>query len=183
MRKNFGPQTWMIPLPVLIIGSYDENGNPNAMNAAWGGLWDYNKIYISLSNHKTTDNIQKTQAFTVSFADSKHVIPADYVGIVSGNQVKNKMEIAGLHSHKSEFVNAPIIEEFPLSLECKVESFEDGTLIGEIVNVSADESILDEKGNVDSTKIHAISFDPISNYYFEIGSVVGKAWESGMKLK
>ena len=183
MRKDFGKKTWFYPMPVLIIGTYDENGVANAMNAAWGGIWDFNQVYISLSPHKTTRNIDLKKAFTISFADAKHVVEADYVGIVSGNNVPNKLEKAGLHVTKSKFVDAPIIEEFPLTLECKLVENDNGTVIGEIVNVSADESILNSKGEVDPTKLHAIAFDPIGNTYVELGEKVGNAFSDGFKIK
>ena len=184
MRKNFGQQTWLHPLPVLIVASYDENGKANALNAAWGGIYDTNQVIICLSEHKTTDNILKTKAFTVSFADAKHVVEADYVGIVSANDVPNKMDIAGFHTFKSEFVNAPIIEEFPLTLECKLLKLsEDGNLIGEIVNVSADERILGADGKPDTDKLEIIAFDPVHAEYRILGKKVGNAFRDGAKLK
>ena len=160
MRKNFGVKPWVYPQPVLMIGTYDENGKPNLMNAAWGGQYDANQVMLCLSSHKTTDNIKVTGAFTVSFATASTVIPCDYVGIVSAKQEPNKMEKAGFTTVKSKFVNAPIINELPLTLECKfLKCNEDGNVIGEIVNVSADESILTD-GNVDYKKLDAIIFDP-----------------------
>ena len=183
MRKDFGKKTWFYPMPVLIVGTYDEKGVPNAMNAAWGGVWDFNQIYLSLSPHKTTRNIDMKKAFTVSFADAKHVVEADYVGIVSGDEKPNKLDLAGLHTTKSKYVDAPIIDEFPLTLECKLVSNDDGTVIGEIVNVSADESILDKNGNVDPQKLDTISFDPINNAYIKLGEKVGNAFKDGLKLK
>ena len=147
MRKNFGPQTWIYPMPVLIIGSYDENGNPNAMNAAWGGIYDYNQIMICLSAHQTTDNIKKNRAFTVSFATVETVTASDYVGIVSQKKEPNKIAKSGLIPEKASKVNAPIFTNYPLTLECEVvdiinEGEGGGNIIGNIVNVSADESIL-----------------------------------------
>ena len=142
MRKNFGKKTWFYPLPVLIIGSYDENGKADAMNAAWGGIYDSDKVVLCLSeNHKTTQNIKKRGAFTVSFADTAHVVEADYVGLVSANEVEDKLERAGFHTTKSEFVDAPLIDELPMTLECKlIKVNEDGNIIGEIVNVICWES-------------------------------------------
>ena len=132
MRKNFGKKTWFYPLPVLIIGSYDENGKADAMNAAWGGIYDSDKVVLCLSeNHKTTQNIKKRGAFTVSFADTAHVVEADYVGLVSANEVEDKLERAGFHTTKSEFVDAPLIDELPMMLECKlIKVNEDGNIIG-----------------------------------------------------
>ena len=135
-----------------------------------------------MSEHKTTDNLAKTGAFTVSLATESQVIPCDYVGIESGRKVPDKFEKAGFHAVKSEFVNAPLIEELPVALECKVKSFEEGILIGEIVNVSADESVVTD-GAVDVTKVRPISFDPFGNAYFGIGAKVGDAFKDGAKLK
>lgn len=183
MRKDFGKQNWFFPEPVLIIGTYDEDGTPNAMNAAWGGVWDYDKIYISLSEHKTTKNLRLKKCFTLSFADAKHVIQADYVGIVSGNQVKDKIAKCGLKTQKSNFIDAPIFTDFPLCLECVVDSFEDGNLIGQIVNTSADQSVLDESGKVDISKLNLITYEPITHKYVALGEVVGNAFSDGKKLK
>ena len=185
MRKNFGAKTWIYPMPVLIVGTYDENGTPNAMNAGWGGIYDNKKVMLSLSSdHKTTDNVKKTGAFTVSFATADTVVPCDYVGIISANDVPDKLDRAGLHTTHSEFVNAPIIDELPMTLECKLVKFnEDGICVGEIVNVSADESILGEKGIVDVEKLDPITVDPITFSYRRLGEAVGKAFSDGNKLK
>ncbi len=183
MRKNFGVKPWVYPQPVLMIGTYDENGKPNLMNAAWGGQYDANQVMLCLSSHKTTDNIKVTGAFTVSFATASTVVPCDYVGIVSAKQEPNKMEKAGFTTVKSEFVNAPIINELPLTLECKfLKCNEDGNVIGQIVNVSADESILTD-GNVDYKKLDAIIFDPTAAAYIRLGEKVGNAFKDGAKLK
>ena len=181
-RTNFGPKPLMYPQPVLIIATYDENGVPNAMNAAWGITTDFNEISISLSEHKTTDNLAVRGAFTVSMATKDQVVACDYVGIESGRKVPDKFERAGFHAHKSEFVDAPLIDELPLALECKVKSFEDGILIGEIVNVSADESIITD-GKVDLKKLDPIVFDPFNNAYIGLGEKVGNAFSDGKKLK
>lgn len=184
MRKNFGKQTWMYPLPVLIIGTYNEDGTADAMNAAWGGVYDTNQICLCLSaDHRTTVNIKKREAFTVSFADAAHVKEADYVGMVSGNKVPDKLERAGLHAAKSEFVDAPLIEEFPMALECRLIKFtEDGDVIGEIVNVSVDEKILDADGKIAPALFSPISFDPVNNAYLKLGEKVGNAFSDGMEL-
>ena len=184
MRKNFGAKTWLYPMPVLIIGTYDENGTPNAMNAAWGGIYDTNLVMVCLADdHKTTENIKKTEAFTVSFATVKALVPCDYVGIVSANDVPDKFSKAGFHATKSQYVNAPVIEELPMTVECKLVKFnEDGICIGEIVNVSADESILDEKGLIDAKKLDPIIYDGVTHTYFSFGDKVGKAFSDGKKL-
>lgn len=186
MRKNFGAKPFLYPLPVLIIASYDENGVPDAMNAAWGTICDMNQVALFLSaGHKTVKNILARGAFTVSIADAKNVVSADYVGIVSGNDVADKMEKAGWHTIKSEFVDAPVITELPMTLECKMVSYdhESECMIGEIVNVSADESILGEDGKIDPEKLNPISYDPVQNAYRVLGGKVGNAFKDGLKLK
>ena len=172
-------------MPVLIVGTYDENGTPNAMNAAWGGIYDTNQVMVCLADdHKTTENIKATGAFTVSFATAKTVIPCDYVGIVSANDVPDKFAKAGFHATKSEYVNAPIIEELPMTVECKLIKFnEDGICVGEIVNVSADESVLDENGKVDAKKLDPIIYDSVIHAYWSFGEKVGKAFSDGKKIK
>ena len=181
-RTNFGAKPLMFPQPVLIVATYDENGAPNAMNAAWGITTDFNEITISLSDHKTTDNLAKHGAFTVSMATEDTVVACDYVGIESARKVPNKFEKAGFHATKSEFVDSPLINELPMVLECKVKSFEDGILVGEIVNVSADESVLTD-GKIDPKKLKPITFDPCNNTYIALGEKVGNAFKDGAKLK
>lgn len=181
-RVDFGAKPWVFPMPVLIVGTYDENGVPNAMNAAWGCITDMAEISISMSEHKTTENFAKTGAFTVAFATEETVVACDYVGVESANKVPNKFEKAGFTAIKSSKVNAPIIQELPMSLECKVKSFNDGILIGEIVNVNADESILTD-GQIDYKKLKPITYDPVTNDYVALGAAVGKAFSDGMKLK
>lgn len=184
MRKNFGSKTYLYPQPVLIIGTYDENGKANAMNAAWGGIVGYHEIIGDLSSHQTTDNILKNKAFTISVADTKHLVACDYVGIVSARNEENKMEKAGFTTTKSEFVNAPIINELPLTIECELKKVIDGSkFLGEIKNVSVDESILGEDGEIDLNKFTPITYDPVHHYYVELGDVVGKAFNDGKKLK
>lgn len=182
MRKDLGNKMNFLPLPVLMIGTYDENGNANVMNAAWGGIYDYGKIYISLSKHKTTENLKIKNAFTVSFATKDTEVISDYFGVVSGND-EDKIAKSGVHVVKSNFVDAPIIEEYPLTLECTVESFENGDLIGKIVNCSIDDRYLDEKGNIDVDKMEIITFDMTSNTYRVLGGVVGNAFKDGRNLK
>ena len=185
MRKNFGAKNWLYPMPVLIIGTYDDNGVPNAMNAAWGGIYDTNQIMVCLADdHKTTDNIKRCGAFTVSFATAKTVVPCDYVGIVSANDVPDKFERAGFHATMSDRVNAPIINELPMTLECKLVKFnEDGICIGEIVNVSADESIIDADGKIDAKKLDPIIYDSVTHAYWTFGEKVGRAFSDGKKIK
>ena len=186
MRKNFGAKPYMYPMPVLIIGTYDESGVPDAMNAAWGGVADRSRIAMYLSGgHKTVKNILKRGAFTVSMGDAEHAAACDYVGIESGNSVPDKVARAGFHVTKSEHVDAPVIDELPLALECKLVSYDEETelLAGEIVNVSVDERALDENGKLDVTKLHIITFDSANHDYFALGEKVGRAFEDGKKLK
>ena len=181
-RMNFGARPLMLPQPVLIIGTYDENNVPNAMNAAWGITTDYKEITISMSEHKTTKNFEKRKAFTVSMATEDFMKACDYVGIVSANEVPDKFSRAGFHATKSEFVDAPLIDELPMALECRVKSFTDGILIGEIVNVSADESVVSD-GNIDPKKLRPIIFDPCNNAYWGFGDKAGNAFSDGAQLK
>lgn len=185
MRKNFGAKPLLYPQAVFIIASYDENGKPNAMNAAWGGVADSNKIFICIGPHQTTDNILARKAFTVSMGTADQVVACDYVGIVSGKNEPNKMEKAGFHTEKSEYVDAPVIKELPMTLECKLISYdeEEHYMFGEVVNVSADESILDENGQIDPMKLRPIMFDGVHGTYHVLGEKVGKAFSDGAKLK
>ena len=186
MRKNFGAKPLSYPQPVFIIAAYDENGIPNAMNAAWGGISEMNEISMCLSaGHKTVKNILKRGAFTVSMAEASHVAQCDYVGIVSGNTVTDEFAKAGFHATKSEFVDAPLIDELSVALECKLIEYNPETCIlrGEIVNVSVDERVLDENGKVDAAKVEPIIFDPFNNEYLKIGEKVGDAFAEGKKLK
>ena len=185
MRKDFGAKTWLYPMPVLIVGSYDKDGVPNAMNAAWGGIYDTGLIMVCLADdHKTTLNIKESGAFTVSFATSDTVVASDYVGIVSANDVPDKLARAGFTTVKSEKVNAPIICELPMTLECNLVKFnEDGICIGEIVNVSCEESVLDEKGKIDVKRLDPICYDSCSHAYLRLGEKVGQAFSDGKKIR
>lgn len=175
--------TVITPEAVLIIGTYDENGVPNAMNAAWGTQTDFSEITISLSQHKTTENIEKTGAFTVAFGTVDTVTISDYFGVESGNKV-NKIAKAGCHVHKSAHVNAPIIEEFPLTLECKCKDWnpETGILVGEIVAQQADESIITD-GKIDLDKMKPIIYDSAIHAYRSVGPVIATAFSEGFKIK
>ncbi len=186
MKKDFGAKTVLYPMPVFIISAYDENGIPNAMNAAWGGISEEKEISICISeDHKTTADILASGAFTVSMATEKEVVASDYVGIVSGNDVPDKLERAGWHVTRSVHVNAPLIDELPMALECRLKSYDPETcrLVGEIVNVSADESVLDEKGKIDPEKLRPIIYDSVHHTYRGLGAVVGKAFCDGKNLK
>lgn len=186
MRKSFGAKSILYPQPVLIIASYGEDGTPNAMNAAWGGISEEREISICIdSTHKTAENILLRKAFTVSMADAAHVVACDYVGIKSGHDVPDKLERAGFHVTKSELVDAPIIDELPLVLECKLIRYdaESCILVGEIVNVSADEDVLDARGHIDLAKLRPITFDPMNHAYHVVGEKVGNAFQAGMAIK
>lgn len=186
MRKNFGVKPWCYPQPVFILAAYDKDGNPNAMNVAWGGIHYDDQIAMCISaNHKTTENILESKAFTVSMADKAHMRECDYVGVVSGNKEPNKFKKAGFTASKSEFVNAPVINELPMCIECRLVSYDPETcnLIGEIVNVSASENILDEKGKIDPAKFIPITFDPVHNSYLAIGEKVGNAFKDGLAIR
>lgn len=188
MRKNLGPNPYVYPQPVLIVATYGEDGKADAMNVAYGGIVNSNRIQINIGvRHKTSDNIRLKQAFTVGIADVKNLTAADYVGIVSGHDVPDKIERSGFHTVRSEFVDAPVIEELPITLECKVEEINqyDKTLriVAEIVNVSADESILDGEGKIDPEKLQAISYDPANRTYLKVGEKAGTAFSDGKKLQ
>lgn len=186
MRKNFGAKPVCYPQPVFILGTYNADGTPNAMNAAWGGISEEAEISLCISaGHKTTENILARKAFTISMATAQHVTACDYVGIVSGNNVPDKFTRAGFHASRSEFVDAPLIDELPMAVECKLVSYDPETcrLVGRIVNVCADASILGENGKVDSQKLQPITFDPMNNAYLILGGKVGNAFRDGAALK
>ena len=185
MRKNFGVQTWLYPMPVLIIGTYNPDGSPNAMNAAWGGIHDTNQIGVCIDpGHRTADNLRVRKAFTVSIGDAAHVSECDYVGLVSGKSEPEKFRKAGFHASRAARVDAPVVDELPLTLECRLLSYdaETGCTVGEIVNVSADERILSADGRIDPAKLDALAFDPVNHRYLKLGEIVGTAFQDGKKL-
>ena len=186
MKKNLGNKTVLAPLPVLIVATYDEQGTPNAMNVAWGGQCGYHHVALNLSlNHKTTENLKHAKAFTLSIATVDTLVISDYFGLVSGHK-ENKIEKAGVHVTRSEFVDAPVIDEYPLTLECKVlemqEALGEMHVVGEVVNMQADESILDEQGKGGLGKLRPISYDSATHSYRVLGDIVGKAFKDGNKL-
>ena len=185
MMKDFGPKTFVYPMPVFIIASYDENGVPDAMNAAWGCIGDDDRLFTCLSpEHKTVKNILKRKAYTVSMATVSQEVPCDYVGIVSGNDVPDKFERAGFHAVKSSKVDAPLIRELPMAMECELISYDERTcaMFGRIINVCADESILTD-GKIDPEKLKPITYDPVNHRYYALGDVVGNAFSDGKKLR
>ena len=182
-RKNFGPDHALVttPQPCVMIATWDKDRTPDVMMAAWAGQYDHKQIVVSMSKHKTTANLELTGAFTVSFADINTIAESDYFGLVSGNKVPDKVAKVGFTVTPSPNVDAPIINEYPLTLECKVVSWADGILVGEVVNMSADERILTD-GKVDLEKLQPIVFDAASLTYRAIGEIVGKAWGDGKKF-
>ena len=185
MRKNFGAKSAIYPMPVLIIGTWGDDGRANAMNAAWGGISEENEIFICVSaEHKTTENILARGAFTVSMATADTVVECDYVGIVSGNNVPDKIERCGFHAVAAEQVDAPMFSELPMALECRLKSYDPDTcrLFGEIVNISADESVL-TGGKIDVAKLRPITYDAISHGYYVLGDRVGQAFSDGFAIK
>lgn len=184
MKKNLGVVQAVYPMPVLMVAAYDETGKVNVMNAAWGMICNEDRIALFIDeDHKTTRNILKTKAFTVSIADKAHIDVADFFGIATGNTMADKFERTGYHAVKSEFVNAPIVEEFPVVMECELaevsetESFY--AIVGRIVNTAAEESVLSENGKVDPSKLQALIFDQFQHGYYITGEQVGKAWNAG----
>lgn len=185
MRQNFGSQPLVYPQPVFIIATYDAQGVPDAMNAAWGGISNRNEISMCLSaGHKTVKNILARKAFTVSMATADTVVPCDFVGMVSGNDVPDKLERAGFHPVRSEFVDAPLLAELPMAVECRLTSYDESTgrLVGEIVNVCAEESILTD-GKIDPAKLRPITYDGMNHVYYVLGEQVGHAFQDGAALK
>lgn len=184
MYKNLGNKPFLFPQPVMMIATYDKDGKANLMNAAWGGIAGDDEIMICLSSHKTTENMLLNKAFTVAPATKEYTIECDYVGIVSANKEPDKMKKAGFTTRKSEYVNAPVVNEFPLTLECEFVKVIDGEkYIGKIVNVVVDESILLDNGKIDMSKYHPIVFDQVNAVYYALGEKVGNAFSEGKKLK
>lgn len=185
--KNFKPKAWLLPQPVLIIGTYNADGTPNAMNAAWGGQWDMTEIMISLGSHATTDNLNRCPEFTVAFATEPTLVAADYVGVVSAKKQPDKIARTGWNHTKAEHVDAPVFAQFPMTLECRVKQKLDESetgffMVAEIVNIVCDEAYLGEDGKPDVEKMKLITFDPVHNGYIVLGSTVGKAFSDGLKL-
>ncbi len=187
MKKNIKTTEAIFPMPVLMIATYNDDNTVNVMNAAWGTMVDSDVIALNLTEtHKTVQNIKQRGGFTVSIADAAHVIEADYFGIASGKKVIDKLAKANMTATKSALVDAPIINEFPISLECEFIEFQGGTyglgVIGKVVNVSAEENILNDD-KVDISRLNAITFDPFTHGYYKIGERVGDAFKDGLKIK
>ena len=185
MKINLGNKPLIYPQPVLIIATYNNDGTANAMNAAWGGVCDYSKVSIIIDrNHHTTKNLLNKKSFTVSIADVEHLKESDYFGLVSGKNILDKVKSSGLSYSKSENVDAPVINEYPLTLECKLVSYDDKTerVIGEVVNTIADDSILTD-GKIDVKKLDPITYDTVHNKYIRLGDAVADAFKIGLTLK
>ena len=187
MRKNIKTTEAIFPMPVLMVATYNEDGTVNVMNAAWGTMVSREVVALNLTKtHKTVQNIKVRKAFTVSVADASHVVEADYFGVVSGNKEGNKFEKSGLTASKSDTVDAPVINEFPICMECELIEYQDGEyglgVIGKVVNVTADEKVLKD-GNVDIALVDAIAFDPYTHGYYKVTERVGNAFKDGLALK
>ncbi|MBO5999064.1 MAG: flavin reductase family protein [Lachnospiraceae bacterium] len=187
MKKNLGKVLGVYPMPVLMVAAYDGNGKVNVMNAAWGMICSMDKIALFIDeDHKTTQNILETKAFTVSLADRDHMEVADFFGIATGNKMEDKFERTGYTAVKSEFVNAPVIDEFPLVMECELAEVVDNDsfycIVGRIVNTAAEEKVLSENGKVDPAKLNALIFDQFQAGYYVSGEKVGMAWTAGKGL-
>lgn len=186
--KSFGPKAWMLPQPVLVIGTYNKDGKANAMNAAWGGQWDNSEIMISMGSHQTTENLNACGEFTVAFATKETATAADYIGIVSARNEPLKMEKTGWTAVPSENVKAPVFTDFPMTLECRIKEklYESETgyyIIAEIVNILVDEKCLAEDGKPDVEKMGLITFDPCHNGYIALGERVGNAFSDGKNIR
>lgn len=187
MKKSLGVNPYAFPMPVFMIATYGADGKIDVMNMAWGGVCANNMVALNITEtHKTSQNIKERMAFTLSVADVDHLKEADFFGIASGNDMEDKFERSGLHAVKSEKVDAPVVEEFPLTLECKVAELQHTAygfrVLGEIVDVLADEKVLDEDGIIDIAKLNAFAFDPFGSGYYRIGEKVGDAWGDGDEL-
>lgn len=187
MKKDLGVVQAVFPMPVLMVAAYDENGKVNVMNAAWGMICNTDRIALFIDEgHKTTQNLLKTKAFTVSIADKDHMDVADFFGIATGNKMSDKFERTGYTAVKSSHVNAPIINEFPVIMECELaevsetESFY--CIVGKIVNTAAEEKVLSENGKVDPSKLNALIFDQFQHGYYVAGEKAGQAWNAGAHL-
>ena len=185
--KSFGQKPWMLPQPVLIIGTYNNDGTPNAMNAAWGGQWDAIEIMISMGKHATTENLARCEEFTVAFATKDTMVASDFVGIVSAKNDSEKMQKTGGTAIKAENVNAPVFTDFPMTMECRIlrkvdESEEGYYIVAEIVNILVDVAYIGEDGKPDVKKMQLITYEPIHHGYVELGKRVGNAFSDGKKL-
>ena len=186
MRKDLGAKEWLYPMPALIVATWDDKGVPDAMVAAWGGISDNKEIGLCLDvSHKTVANILHRRAFTVSPATKERIKECDYFGVVSANNTPDKFAASGLVAAQAPHVDAPLIEELPLTLECELLSYDEASshLFGRIVNVSADECILTQDGKVNVAAFRPVVFDPANHTYLELGESVARAFSVGLALK
>jgi flavin reductase (DIM6/NTAB) family NADH-FMN oxidoreductase RutF len=184
MTKDLGVKPYLFPMPTYMIGTYNEDDSVDVMMMAWGGICAEDMVALNLEpDHKTTANIRARKAFTLAIPGTDTLKESDFFGIATGNKMSDKFARSGLHAVKSKRVDAPVITEYPVTLECEVVEIQDQPygprILGKIVNVTADEKVLDEKGRVDAGKIHAFAFDQMRNGYYEIGEKIGQAWHSG----
>ena len=187
MRKDLGVQPALFPMPVVIIAAYGADGTICAMNAAWAQICDMDKIALFIdADHKTTKNIMETKAFTVNIADRANMETADFFGIATGNKMPDKFARSGCAAVKSTFVNAPILTDYPVAIECElaeeVETPNLHAIVGKIVNVSADARVVGDKDKIDPAKVDALIFDQYRNGYYAVGEKVGQAWNAGAGL-
>lgn len=185
-RKNIGANPYITPMPVMMLSAYDESGKPNVMLAVWGGISNMKEITITVASQRhTLKGILARGAFVVSMADEANEVACDYLGITPGERVADKFEKSGFHATKSEFVDAPLIDELPFAVECRVKSYDEASwrLVGEIVNISLDESILGDDGKVSFEKFHPLAYDWMNKAYYSIGHKVGTAYRDGLALK
>lgn len=186
--KSFGKKAWLLPQPVLVIGTYNEDGAANAMTAAWAGQWDAHEIVISMGSHATTVNLGRCGDFTVAFATRETMVAADFVGMVSAKNEPEKMQKTGWTAVKAEKVDAPVFTDFPLTLQCRIKEklYESETgcyIVAEIVDIVCRDEYLADDGKPDMERMHLITFDPIHNGYVELGQRVGNAFCDGKNLK
>ena len=184
MKKEFGVKPWLFPMPTYMIGTYNEDGSVDEMMMAWGGICAEDMVALNLEeDHKTVANLKARGAFTLAIPGTDTIKPSDYLGTASGNQVPDKFSKTGLHAVRSAHVDAPVVEEYPVTLECVVEKFEDEPyglrVLGRIVNVIADEKVLDDMGRIDCGKLGAFVFDQMRNGYYAVGEYLGQAWNIG----
>ncbi len=187
MRKNITTTEAIFPMPVLMVATYNEDGSIDVMNAAWGTMVERDIVALNLTEtHQTVTNIKQRKGFTVAIADAAHVVEADFFGVVSGKNTPDKFAKSGMKAEKPQLVDAPVITDFPIVLECEFIEYQDGEyglgVIGKVVNVSADESVLKD-GKVDIDALGAIAFDPYTHGYYKVGGRVGEAFKDGLKLK
>ena len=183
MRRNLGNKWQFLPLPVVVIGTFDKYNNPNAMTAAWSTVYEFGQVFVSIDlEHLTAKNLKQTKCFTLAFTTKKTVEISDYLGMVSGNDV-NKLKRANLPIVKATKINAPFIANYPIVLECEVVSFNDGNLVGQVVNVNVDEKYLKNDGSIDFDKVEPVVYDMTTNTYRVVGKEIAKAFSVGSKLK